>query len=151
MKYPFNVRVYGILICNKQVLLADEYFHKTYITKFPGGGLQFGEGTMDCIKREFKEELNSEIEIIRHFYTTDFFQPSAFDSTKQIISIYYLVKPVSEINFKTSEKRFDFSELKDEIQSFRWIALENLSEEEMTFPIDKKAAKILLSENKPEA
>ena len=149
--YPFNVRVYGILIAGKKVLLADEYFHQTYITKFPGGGLQFGEGTIDCIKREFREELNSEIEIIRHFYTTGFFQPSAFDSTKQIISIYYLVKAVSEINFKTSDKKFDFPELKDEIQSFRWLELNKLSENEMTFPIDKEVARMLLSEYKPEA
>ncbi len=143
MSYPFNVRVYGILIHNGKILLADEYFHNTFITKFPGGGLQFGEGTIDCIKRELKEELNVEIEIEKHFYTTDFFQPSAFDSKKQIVSIYYLVKNISGIDFNVSEKKFDFPELKNDVQSFRWINLTDLSEDEMTFPIDKKVARLL--------
>ena len=138
--HPFNVRVYGILIHEGKILLSDEYFQKTFITKFLGGGLQFGEGTMDCLRREFKEELNLEIEIEKHFYTTDFFQPSAFDSSKQIISIYYLVKAVSELNIKTSDKKFDFPELKNGIQSFRWIELKKLTAGEMTFPIDKKVA-----------
>ena len=44
----FNIRVYGILINDaKQVLVSDEYIRGTYITKFPGGGLEFGEGTRD--------------------------------------------------------------------------------------------------------
>lgn len=142
--YPFNVRVYGILIENESALLADEYFHNTFITKFPGGGLQFGEGTTDCIKREFLEELNHEVNVIQHFYTTDFFQPSAFDKEKQIISVYYLVKSVSEIKFKTTDKKFDFGELKNDIQSFRWIRLKDLRENEMTFPIDKEVVRMLI-------
>jgi ADP-ribose pyrophosphatase YjhB (NUDIX family) len=141
--YPFNVRVYGILLKEDQVLLSDEYFHDTYITKFPGGGLQFGEGTKDCIRREFLEELNLEIKDIHHFYTTDFFQASAFEGEKQIISIYYLVKAKGEMNFKTTNKKFDFPEIKNNIQTFRWIPVKNLTEDEMTFPIDKKAASML--------
>lgn len=141
--YPFNVRVYGILFEKEMVLLTDEYFHNTLITKFPGGGLQFGEGTIDCLKREFLEELNLEVEVINHFYTTDFFQPSAFDSEKQIISIYYLVKAKGELNFKTTNKKFDFAELKNNVQTFRWIQLKNLNENEMTFPIDKKVSALL--------
>ena len=143
--YPFNVRVYGILLHEDKVLLNDEYFHDTYITKFPGGGLEFGEGTIDCIKREFMEELNLEVEVDRHFYTTDFFQPSAFDNEKQIISIYYFVKAFGEMNFKTTDKKFDFPELKNNAQTFRWNKLKDLSEDEMTFPIDKKVAGMLKS------
>jgi 8-oxo-dGTP diphosphatase len=141
--YPFNVRVYGILLQNESVLLTDEYFHDTYITKFPGGGLQFGEGTIDCIKREFLEELNLVVEVVRHFYTTDFFQPSAFDKEKQVISIYYLVKAEGELNFKTTNKKFDFPEVKNNVQTFRWVLLKNLTGSEMTFPIDKKVAAML--------
>jgi len=141
--YPFNVRVYGILLKEDHVLLSDEYFHDTYITKFPGGGLQFGEGTIDCIRREFLEELNLEIKDIHHFYTTDFFQASAFEGEKQIISIYYLVKAKGEMNFKTTNKKFDFPEIKNNIQTFRWIPVKNLMENDMTFPIDKKVASML--------
>jgi 8-oxo-dGTP diphosphatase len=143
LMYPFNVRVYGILLEKGRVLIADEYFQDTFITKFPGGGLQFGEGTVDCVKREFMEELNLEVEVIHHFYTTDFFQPSAFDNETQIISIYYLIKARGKLNFKTTEKKFDLPELKNHAMAFRWVLLKDLTEKEMTFPIDKKVVLLL--------
>ena len=56
----FNIRVYGILINEQdQVLITDELIKGHKITKFPGGGLEFGEGTIDCIKREFIEYATS--------------------------------------------------------------------------------------------
>src|SRR5438067_57377 len=91
----FNVRVYGILIKEESVLITDECVYGQLITKFPGGGLQFGEGLIDCLKREFREELEMDIEVANHFYTTDFFQSSAFNEKQQVISIYYLVKAIS--------------------------------------------------------
>jgi ADP-ribose pyrophosphatase YjhB (NUDIX family) len=73
----FNIRVYGILINEqKQLLVSDEFIRGGYYTKFPGGGLEFGEGTRDCLKREFIEELNLKIEVLDHLYTTDFYQES---------------------------------------------------------------------------
>jgi 8-oxo-dGTP diphosphatase len=35
--------------------------------EFPGGKLEENESEIDCIKREIKEELNIEIEILRRF------------------------------------------------------------------------------------
>lgn len=148
MSYPFNVRVYGLLIHEERILLADEYFHDTYITKFPGGGLQFGEGTIECIKRECMEELNIPVIVKAHFYTTDFFQPSIFDSSKQIISIYYLLQFAGEVNIKVSEKKFDFEEQKNNSYSFRWMNLKSLSPDDVTFPIDKKVVELLHAELK---
>lgn len=138
----FNVRVYGILIHENKVLVSDEYIKGKHITKFPGGGLEFGEGTIDCVKREFKEELDLKIEVIKHFYTTDFFVASAFNTSSQVISIYYLVKPVEKFNFRISEKAFDF-EKKEGAQSFRWIPVNELKESNFTFVIDKRIAELL--------
>ena len=54
----FNIRVYGLLINEqKQVLVSDELIRGSYITKFPGGGLEFGEGTRNCLQREFMLKL----------------------------------------------------------------------------------------------
>ena len=144
MSYPFNVRVYGLLIDEqKRVLVADELVYGHYITKFPGGGLEFGEGTIDAIKREMLEETDIEIEVLSHFYTTDFFQPSAFNPKAQVISIYYRIKALSKINIPTSEKAFDFPEHKDGSIGFRWLSIKSLSESDVTFPIDKKVVTML--------
>ncbi len=145
--YRFNVRVYGILIDHKKVLVSDEFIKGTYITKFPGGGLEFGEGTKDCIVREFQEELKLRVEVLRHFYTTDFFVSSAFSTRSQIISIYYLVKAIEAYDFKVAQKPFEFDKKKEGAQSFRWLALNELSESSFTFVIDKRVAE-LLAENK---
>src|SRR3954447_10752767 len=94
----FSIRVYGILRDSKnRVLVSDEYIRGNYYTKFPGGGLELGEGTRDCLKREFKEEMNLEVEVGEHIYTTDYYQVSAFNPAHQIISIYYFVKALEPI------------------------------------------------------
>lgn len=140
----FNIRVYGILINEEnKVLVTDEFIKGRGITKFPGGGLEFGEGTIDCIKREFIEETNNAVEIVDHFYTTDYFQPSAYNKTHQIISIYYLVKPVSTLVLKSTEKTFDFGTHKHYIQTFRWLDLKTISENDFTLAIDRIVGKML--------
>ena len=149
----FNVRVYGVLINEKrQILLSDEYIRGKYYTKFPGGGLEKGEGTRDCLKREFKEEMDLNIEVLEHLYTTDFYQQSAFNPDDQIISIYFFVKPLEEIRFVLTEKEFDFTEdqlsvykQQSEIETFRFIDLEIFSAKNVSLPIDKVVAEIIKS------
>ena len=147
----FNIRVYGILINEeKKLLVSDEFIRGQYYTKFPGGGLEFGEGTRDCLKREFIEELNLKVEVLDHLYTTDFFQESAFRPGDQIISIYYLVKALEKINARLSDVEFDFDEDQlrrykqyKEIETFRFIDWKNVSEESVTLPIDKVVVKLI--------
>src|SRR5438270_442054 len=149
--FRFNIRVYGILINEqKQVLVSDELIRGSYFTKFPGGGLEFGEGTRDCLKREFMEEMNLQVAVGDHLYTTDYFQMSAFNPQHQIISIYYLVKPLEPIRVPLSDKPFDFSEdhmvvykEKNEVETFRFIDWNNVSEDIVTLPIDKIVIRLL--------
>ena len=135
----FTIRVYGIIINHKkEILISDEFQLGVKMTKFPGGGLDFGEGTIDCLKREFKEECNGqEIENIRHFYTTDFYQKALFYENTQLISIYFLADLQKPIQIKISKKTFDFEKMENGNQSFRWIKIKNLNIDEFTFPIDK--------------
>ena len=147
----FNIRVYGILINEqKQVLVSDEYIRGMYITKFPGGGLEPGEGTRDCLKREFLEEMNLKVEVGEHIYTTDFFQMSAFNKDQQIISIYYFVKALEEIKAPLREKEFDFDERElkmyadtGETETFRFVDWQNFSAVSVSLPIDKIIASLL--------
>lgn len=147
----FNVRVYGIVINEqKQVLVSDEYIRGDYITKFPGGGLEFGEGTRDCLKREFMEEMTLNVRVGDHLYTTDYFQMSAFNPEHQIISIYYYAHPLEAIKVPLRTKPFDFDEQqlavyaeKKETETFRFINWDEFSEASVTLPIDKVVAKLL--------
>ncbi len=134
----FNIRVYGLLINGmNEILLSDEYVLDRYMTKFPGGGLEFGEGPEDCVKREALEEMGQEIEITGHYYTTGFFQQAIFYNDQQLISIYYLVKLKEEPVFRLSEIPFDFMGMINGSQSFRMVKIEELRDEDLTFPIDR--------------
>jgi len=138
-----TVRVYGILIDPAHgLLVSDEFIRGDYFTKLPGGGLEFGEGTRDCLVREFKEETGLDVTVGDHIYTTDFYQPSAFRAGDQILSIYYRVNPISLAPLNTRSIAFDFKpeEIADkngQAEHTRWIALNDLSEGAMSLPIDK--------------
>lgn len=141
--YKFNIRVYGLLINElNQILLSDEEEYGFRFSKFPGGGLEYGEGLIDALKREFVEECNVEIEVLEHFYTTDFFIQSVFNDS-QVISVYYLVKPATELNLNFREKVFDFDTEGDLLQAFRWKNLNDLSIQDVTFPTDQRVIELL--------
>jgi ADP-ribose pyrophosphatase YjhB (NUDIX family) len=147
----FNVRVYGILMNEQnQVLVADEYIRGSYYTKFPGGGLEFGEGTRDCLKREFKEEMDLDVRIGDHIYTTDFFQMSAFTPDQQIIAIYYFAHALEPIKAPLRTTKFDFDDQQMELyhrtgetETFRFIDWNDFSGEQVTLPIDKIVADLV--------
>lgn len=143
----FNIRVYGIVINDdSQLLVSDELVKGEKFTKFPGGGLEWGEGTRDCLKREFMEELNQEIEVLEHFYTTDYFQKSAYKDEDQLISIYYKVKLVGEVNFKAKTIPFDFPEnVGSEYEVQRWVPLNSIYIEDFRWPVDRIVATKLIT------
>ena len=149
--HRFNVRVYGILIDEaRRILVSDEYIRGSYYTKFPGGGLEFGEGTRHCLKREFREEMDLDVSVGEHIYTTDFFQLSAFNPEHQIISIYYYVQALEPIRAPLREKLFDFDEAQlktynetGETETFRFIDWDSFSPDSVTLPIDKIVAEII--------
>lgn len=138
----FNVRVYGLLIRAGQLLVVDEERGKRRFTKLPGGGMEWGEGTMDCLRRELREEMHIEITQISHFYTTDFFVASAFDTQAQLISVYYTFETSDA--FIISEAAFDFSKaIPPEKLCFRWISVSEMNADTFTFPVDKHVCALI--------
>lgn len=128
----FNIRVYGLWLHDGRILVNEELIRGRQVVKFPGGGLELGEGTIDGLKREWQEELDLDIAVQAHFYTTDFFQPSAFDNS-QVISIYYLVTADPEqaiVNNVAEERTY-------------WLPLNELQEHTFTLPIDRIVGKML--------
>ena len=137
----FNLRVYAIIRNeNGDVLLSDERRGGIPFTKFPGGGLEFGEGTKECLKREIQEELGLASEIGNLFYVNDFYQQSAYRKTDQLISFYYEVDLINSRAILVSNHDVP---LKEEGEKFRWVAISDLSQDEVTFPVDKKVVELL--------
>jgi ADP-ribose pyrophosphatase YjhB (NUDIX family) len=160
MSFPFNVRVYGALIFMNHILLSHEVYQGKSFTKLPGGGLEFGEGLRDALQREFMEETGLEVAAKDHLYTTDFFQASAFNPDHQVISVYYRVVCAEGLEMpwgkegKSGAQEFAGKETPkqgvpaevtplEENQSFSWVPVASLTEEDFTFPIDKKMVPLL--------
>ena len=140
----FVIRVYGIYINEREeVLLSDEFIYGREVTKFPGGGLEFGEGTRECLKREMMEETGHRFEVLDHLYTTDFFVPSAFDPQIQVMSIYYRMRPLEEFRMETRDRPFDFVTYTENAQVFRWKSIHGLVPSDMTLVIDQKVAGLI--------
>lgn len=143
----FLIRVYGIFIDPiNGLLVSDENVKGDKVTKFPGGGLEYGEGTIDCLLREMVEETGCVFKVISHFYTTDYFVESAFHKNKQVISIYYLIEPADEFSVKISDVPFDFESNKEGGQSFRFMPIDKIDPEQFTLTIDRQVA-LLLAQN----
>lgn len=148
----FTIRVYGILQDNEQrVLVSDEYIRGDYFTKFPGGGMELGEGTRDCLKREFMEETGLDVTVGAHIYTTDYFQVSAFNNTDQIVSIYYFVQPndmdaLAVLPIKTTPFDFTPAQVADPMgqsEVLRWLSWNEFTANAVSLPIDKIVVNML--------
>ena len=141
---PFNVRVYGLWINEHQeILLSDERMGNFEFTKFPGGGLEYGEGLADGLKREWLEETGLQINVLSHFYTTDFFQESVWHPGQQIISVYYRVEPVTPWKLVLQEKPKAYTLQGHEECLFRFLPLQDLQEQDVNLPIDKIVVRLL--------
>ena len=142
----FTIRVYGLLI-NKlnQVLLSQEFHGGRFYIKFPGGGLEFGESTIDCLKREFREELATEITVLNLIHLSDSFFLSAFHPNTQVIAAYY------SVSIDNPEKICVASQLETDFSGpagpvcFFWQKIECLDETLLSLPSDKQLVSILKS------
>lgn len=143
----FIVRVYG-LIHNKwnEVLLAEEFHFNTFMRKFPGGGLEFGEGPAECLYREIQEELNINLPVGELLHTTSVFIQSAFNPDHQVLGIYFLV----EANAKAISLFRDLYQLPSNNgeERFKWVSADELRPEDLTFPADQQAYETFLNRRK---
>jgi hypothetical protein len=87
-----------------------------------------------------------EVEVTDHFYTTDFFVPSAFDADSQMISIYYLCTCHDWQHISVSSRKFDYVSIGGrDAESFRWVHISDLRHEtDVHLPIDKVVLNMLI-------
>ena len=132
----FDLRVYGFIINEVNgVLVSDECENGIFFTKFPGGGVEFGEGIEAALVREFIEELAVTITEAEPFYFTDFYSLSPFEENSQLVCFYYLVKcdfsKIISFNYQIP--------FYEEGEKQRWVSIHELDEKEITFKHDKVA------------
>ena len=133
----FNVRVYGIWIKSDKILLSHENIDGYAMTKFPGGGLEFGEGALDCLKREFMEELGVKISQAKLVHVSEKYIPSAFKKNEQVIAVHYLVD--SDDSILNYENIQDTAVGESNLLSFKWHKLNPSLIDDLSFEMGKEA------------
>jgi ADP-ribose pyrophosphatase YjhB (NUDIX family) len=137
----YTLRAYGLLTnANNEVLLSKEKIKDFEFLKFPGGGVEPGEGIAEALKREFKEETGLETVSENLIYVTDFFVESKFLPGSQVIAVYYTVRPTEEAeisNYQPSEKDFD----SEHTISLFWRNINEVRPDDFTFESDRRAWK----------
>lgn len=139
----FTIRAYGILRRESSLLISKEIINSVAYTKFPGGGLEYGEGLRECIIREIEEELGLAVIGLSHIYTTDFFVASVFGpEKKQVISVYYdlTVKDLGNLLYIPDHQLVTTNEKN---QHVGWIPINALKEEDFSFPIDQYVLRLI--------
>ncbi len=135
----FNIRVYFMLTNEEgDLLVSDEVIQGKPYTKFPGGGLEFGEGTRECCLREAQEELGQAIEVLDHIYTTDFFIRSAFYPSHQVMAVYYSARLLELPRFQVATEPHAHRNA-SQVESFRWVSSADLRLSGLSFPSDQQA------------
>ena len=134
----FNLRVYAIISNDQgEILISKERRGGFEFTKFPGGGVELGEGILDALIRELREELGAEIDTAEFFYTNDFFQASAFRPEDQIVSFYYRVS-LKDVSVITMERKVPLGSLDhNDFEYAVWLKKSRLIIKELTFPMDQ--------------
>lgn len=128
-----NVRIYATVLKDRKVLALQEEYAGDQLLKFPGGGLEFGEGAIECLEREFEEELNLKIKNVQHLYTQENFLVSRFRENEQLLTIYYLAAIVDETDLLIRDAC---------IEKIEWISLDT-EENPFILPVDKVVFELL--------
>lgn len=123
----FNVRVYCFIVRNNELMLLKEPFAGKLVVKLPGGGLEEGEGTIDCLKRELKEELNLNLTSATHLYTLGQYADSP-QTKGQFLPIYYKVEVDNWDEIKILDQK---------IEEIIWKNISELKPEDLDLPIDQ--------------
>lgn len=126
MKEP-RVRVAGVVVKDESVLFIKQEKNGKEYWLLPGGGLDYGETFYNCLKREFQEELNIEIEPKEMLFLSEGIAP---DLSRHIVSVYFkaewisgdiklgeemILKEAKFINISEMEKYTIYPNIKKEI------------------------------------
>lgn len=134
--YFFNVRVYGLIVHDGKILISHEDIDGFKMTKFPGGGLEFGEDVKSCLLRELEEELHFSPKKLELFHVTESFIKSAFAEKEQVIAVYYFIN--ENVNVTNETIRQDTKVGKHNLLWFDWQPINTELQDVLTFEMDKE-------------
>ena len=136
----FNARCYALIRSNKnRVLVMMERWQGVGLNKFPGEGLELGEGLLECIYREIDEEfLESERLNYKHLYTPTHCFASRFKPTEQLLLNYFASEELA------NEELWTLIPGDENLLGMKWLELKAENASWFTLESDREAFLTLL-------
>ena len=136
----FNARCYALIRSNQnRVLVMMERWQGVDLNKFPGGGLELGEGLLECIYREIDEEFQeSEHLSYRHLFTPTECFASRFKPNEQLLLTYFTSQALAK------EELWKLIPGDKNLLGMKWLELKAENAEWFTLESDRKAFLTLL-------
>ncbi|MFN3952380.1 MAG: NUDIX hydrolase [Thermaurantimonas sp.] len=105
MRRQFSIRVYAIIDSedSNHIVACREQLSNIEMIKFPGGGLEWGEGVEDCLRRELKEELGLVFFEAHQLMVYEKAVISIFNPDVTVIPVYYKVNPLQSLEISNRE------------------------------------------------
>ncbi len=97
----FNYRIVGVAVRENSVLLHQGEGEDFWT--FPGGRAEFGESAEQTLKREMREEIGADVEVVRLLWFVENFFTYA-DINYHEIALYFLMQVPSEPRYTGSFK-----------------------------------------------
>ena len=125
----FNYRVTALIIHDNKLLAMNDVGTNGYY--LPGGRVKLHETLIDALKRELKEELYIDANIVRPlFINENFFKIK--EKKYHELGVYYLVD-ISNTDILSKGNEFEIKE--DSVTHlFKWLDIDSL-ENELIFPL----------------
>lgn len=94
-----RVRVAALIENSRnEILLIQQKKKDSYYWLLPGGGIEFGEGAEDALKRELKEELSLEMKSASFLLLNESIEPGGKRHLIQLVFSVNVKKEVPELN-----------------------------------------------------
>lgn len=134
-----NIRACALIIHNNKLLVHNNV-NESHVA-LVGGRVKIGESSEDTLKREIKEEMGKEIEILEYVSTIENF----FDADDMP---YHEIMFVYKVDFKNDEDKKIIDSIKniegeDELR-YDWIDLDKIEE----YPLKPQILKSMIKNNK---
>ena len=122
--YKLNIRATGIIIHNNKLLVHNNKEEDHYALM--GGRIAIGESSEETVKREFKEEIGKDVEVIGYVGTVENFFTTKTEKYHEIMFIY-------QLEFRDEEDKKIEHTLKniegEDYLEYIWLDINNLENE----------------------
>ncbi len=126
-----RVRVAGVIIENKKILLIAHKKNDSIYWLIPGGGVDYGESLEEALIREFSEELNISVSVDQLALLMDSIDP---EGNRHIINICFFCKYLGGEFALGDDER---------LENYGFFTAEELKELQIYPPINDKLIELM--------